>query len=65
MPGWIRGILVWNPLLHGIDWFRASFFADYEPFWLDRLYLTMTAGLTLLAGLALERALRRRLYEPL
>jgi ABC-type polysaccharide/polyol phosphate export permease/Flp pilus assembly protein TadD len=65
MPDWIRDILSWNPLLHGVDWFRSSFFVEYEPFWLDRTYLAMAAGLTLLAGFALERALRRRLYEPL
>jgi capsular polysaccharide transport system permease protein len=64
MPGWIRDILTWNPLLHGIDWFRSCFFVDYEPFWLDRTYLVLVAGLTLLAGLALERGLRRHLYEP-
>jgi ABC-type polysaccharide/polyol phosphate export permease/lipopolysaccharide biosynthesis regulator YciM len=64
MPDWIRDILWWNPMLHGVDWFRASFFGDYEPFWLDRSYLAITAGLTLLAGLALERGLRRQLYEP-
>jgi ABC-type polysaccharide/polyol phosphate export permease/tetratricopeptide (TPR) repeat protein len=63
MPGWIRDILSWNPLLHGIDWFRSSFFVGYEPFWLDRTYLALAAGLTLLAGLAIERGLRRRLYE--
>ena len=26
MPDWVRDILVWNPLLHAIDWFRAGFF---------------------------------------
>jgi ABC-type polysaccharide/polyol phosphate export permease/Flp pilus assembly protein TadD len=63
MPDWIRDILAWNPLLHGIDWFRASFFDDYEPFWLDRRYLVLAAGLALLAGLSLERGLRRQLCE--
>jgi capsular polysaccharide transport system permease protein len=63
MPEWIRNILSWNPLLHGIDWFRSSCFVNYEPFWLDRAYLAIAAGLTLLFGLALERGLRRRLYE--
>jgi capsular polysaccharide transport system permease protein len=64
MPGWIRDILSWNPLLHGIDWFRSSFFIGYEPFWLDRTYLALAAGLVLLTGLAFERGLRRQLYEP-
>ncbi len=65
MPDWIRDLLAWNPVLHAVDWFRASFFADYVPHWLDRCYLVAVAGTVLLVGLALERGLRRRLYEPL
>ena len=65
MPDWIRDILAWNPILHAVDWFRSSFFQEYEPHWLDRSYLATIAVLTLLAGLGLERVLRRRLYEPL
>jgi ABC-type polysaccharide/polyol phosphate export permease/Flp pilus assembly protein TadD len=64
MPDWIRDILAWNPVLQAVDWFRASFFAEYAPHWLDRGYLVAVAGLVLLAGLGLERGLRRRLYEP-
>ncbi|HEV2100072.1 MAG TPA: ABC transporter permease [Stellaceae bacterium] len=64
MPDWIRGILAWNPVLHAVDWFRSSFFAEYEPHWLDRTFLVVAAGVTLSAGLALERCARRRLYEP-
>jgi ABC-type polysaccharide/polyol phosphate export permease/Flp pilus assembly protein TadD len=64
MPDWVRDILTWNPVLHGVDWFRSSFFVDYEPHWLDRTFLVGIAVSTLLAGLALERCLRRRLYEP-
>ena len=59
MPDWIRDMLAWNPVLQAVDWFRASFFADYVPHWLDRSYLAAVAGLVLLAGLALERGLRR------
>jgi ABC-type polysaccharide/polyol phosphate export permease/Flp pilus assembly protein TadD len=65
MPDWIRDRLAWNPVLQAVDWFRASFFDDYLPHWLDREYLLAVAGLALLAGLALERGLRRRLCEPL
>jgi capsular polysaccharide transport system permease protein len=65
MPDWARDILAWNPLLHAIDWFRIAFFASYEPHWLDRRYLVVCAVLAVLAGLALERGLRRRLLsEP-
>jgi ABC-type polysaccharide/polyol phosphate export permease/Flp pilus assembly protein TadD len=65
MPDWIRDILAWNPVLHAVDWFRSSFFQQYEPHWLDRSYLSTVAIVTLLAGFGLERGLRRRLYEPL
>lgn len=65
MPDWLRDVLLWNPLLHAIDWFRSGFFAAYQPHWLDRSYLTMIAILALLAGMGLERGLRRRLSDPL
>jgi capsular polysaccharide transport system permease protein len=64
MPDWIRGILGWNPVLHAVDWFRSSFFVEYQPYWLDRTFLVTVAAVTLLAGLTLERCLRRSLYEP-
>jgi capsular polysaccharide transport system permease protein len=65
MPDWARDALVWNPLLHAIDWFRSGFFAAYQPHWLDRSYLAILAMLALLAGIGLERCLRRKLSEPL
>jgi len=64
MPGWARDTLAWNPLLHAIDWFRAGFFATYQPHWLDRRYLAIAAMLSVLIGLSLERWLRPRLCEP-
>jgi capsular polysaccharide transport system permease protein len=65
MPDWARDTLAWNPLLHAIDWFRAGFFQGYQPHWLDRSYLVGLAIVALLAGLGLERALRRKLSVPL
>ncbi len=65
MPDWARDVLAWNPLLHAIDWFRAGFFASYQPHWLDRSYLVGLAILSLLGGLGLERGLRRKLCVPL
>ena len=65
MPDWARDSLAWNPLLHAIDWFRAGFFANYQPHWLDRSYLVDFAILSLLGGFTLERALRRKLSTPL
>ena len=65
MPEWAREILVWNPLLHAIDWFRAGFFASYQPHWLDQSYLVVVAILALLGGLALHRLSHRKLSAPL
>jgi ABC-type polysaccharide/polyol phosphate export permease/Flp pilus assembly protein TadD len=65
MPDWIRDILAWNPILHAVDWFRSSFFQEYEPHWLDQPYMVTVAVATLLTGLGLERGLQRRLHEPL
>src|SRR5579875_3714627 len=65
MPDRVRHLLAWNPVLQAVDWFRASFFQGYDPYWLDRSYLVIAGLWVLLIGLALERRLRRRLYEPL
>lgn len=61
MPVWLRNILVWNPVLQGIEWFRSGFFANYHPHWLDQRYLLTCAGVALLLGFSLERALRKRM----
>jgi capsular polysaccharide transport system permease protein len=65
MPDRMRDILVWNPILQAIDWFRAGFFPIYDPHWLDRRYVVIIAVVAALAGIGLERGLRRRLSEPL
>lgn len=65
MPDWVRDLLSWNPLLHAIDWFRSGFFDTYQPHWLDRNYLLLSAVLAMLTGLALHGAFRRKLSEPL
>ena len=65
MPDWIRNILAWNPILHAVDWVSFELFPGiHETGHNDRSYLATVAVLTLLAGLGLERGLRRRLYEP-
>jgi len=61
MPVWVRDILVWNPLLHCVDWFRTSFFAEYQPNWLDRSYPLLAALAALLIGFGLETVFRRKI----
>lgn len=59
-PQALRDILVWNPLMHSIEWFREGFYAGYECRALSLVYLFGSTIALLLLGLAGERALRRR-----
>ena len=59
MPGWVREIIVWNPLLVGIEWFRNGFFEQYQPPWLNKPWLVSVAFASLLIGLMLEHSFKR------
>lgn len=56
----LRAVLVWNPLLHCVEWFREGFFLGYESRSLDLVYLFTVTICGLTVGLAAERALRRK-----
>jgi ABC-type polysaccharide/polyol phosphate export permease/tetratricopeptide (TPR) repeat protein len=60
MPYWLRDVLVFNPLLQCLEWFRTAFFDQYAPPWLDRRYTVITTLVVIMAGFASEAALRRR-----
>jgi capsular polysaccharide transport system permease protein len=60
MPYWLRDVLVLNPLLQCLEWFRTAFFDQYAPPWLDRGYAATLALAMVMIGFALEAALRRR-----
>ncbi|MDQ0512530.1 ABC transporter permease [Ancylobacter amanitiformis] len=61
MPPAIRYWISWNPLLHGLEWFRSGFYLTYPTLTLDRTYLIGFGLVSLLIGLALERVFRARL----
>lgn len=61
MPPPIRYWLSWNPLLHGLEWFRSGFYPTYPTLTLDTTYLIGCGIGALLIGLALERVFRARL----
>jgi capsular polysaccharide transport system permease protein len=65
MPDWARDIVVWNPLLVGIEWFRSGFFPGYSPPWIHRTYMVGVSLACIILGAALERGLRRRLRTTL
>ncbi len=58
LPPSVRDLLVWNPVIHGIETIRAGYFANYRATDLNEFYL-LSCGLALtLIGLAAERAFR-------
>jgi ABC-type polysaccharide/polyol phosphate export permease/thioredoxin-like negative regulator of GroEL len=61
MPDWVRDLLVWNPVLQGVELFRSGYFHQYDPHWLDVRYLVTWVVVSLVTGLSMERALRPRL----
>ncbi|TWT10686.1 ABC transporter permease [Reyranella sp. CPCC 100927] len=63
MPASLREILLWNPVLQGVEWFRSGFYQSYEPHWLDIPYTLNCAIGVLLLGLLLEKAARPSLMK--
>lgn len=59
MPFWLRDVLVLNPMLQCLEWFRTGFFDQYAPPWLDREYTVVATLVLLLFGMIMEAALRR------
>ena len=56
LPPQVRDLIVWNPLMHGIEWFRLGLYGQYPHLLLDPPYLAMCALSVLFFGLVCERA---------
>jgi capsular polysaccharide transport system permease protein len=55
VPSYYRQFLLWNPLVHGIEAFRAGFFAGYRAADLDLAYLSLCALATIAIGMIADR----------
>lgn len=51
LPYWMRSIAVWNPLLHGIEWFRWGLYGNYPIMLLDIDYFLGFAAGTVFIGI--------------
>lgn len=60
LPPNFRDVLWWNPLLHGVIWFRKGIFADYPTYYLSPGYMLGFGLAIILLGLSLEHLVRRR-----
>jgi len=55
----LRGIALYNPILHAIEWFRSAVFTSYESQYVDKSYLLIFVIIFLAIGLSAERVTRK------
>ena len=60
LPDLFRKFLIWNPILHGVEYVRMGYFQNYRDSYIDISYLYGLGLILVLIGLAAERAIRLR-----
>lgn len=55
LPLFFRDVVVWNPIAHGIEWFRLGQYGEYPVITLDRDYFIVSAVIALIVGIAAHR----------
>jgi len=61
LPESTRDAFLWNPMLHATEMVRAGWFVNHDARYVDLGYVLWCIGGTALAGLLLERSVRRRM----
>lgn len=59
-PTYVREILLYNPLLHVLEWARSAFFKSFESAYVDLEYAGLFLFWLLVFGLTLHQALHKR-----
>ncbi len=59
VPPNVREILTWNPVLHGVELFRAGYYPNFRATGLDPAYLAWCGLTVTLVAFAAERIFRR------
>ncbi|SDR44845.1 ABC transporter permease [Pseudovibrio sp. Tun.PSC04-5.I4] len=59
-PSEIVKILSWNPVLHGVEWFREGYYGNYDSIVLSKSYLFACVLFLLLIGFFGERLYRKK-----
>jgi capsular polysaccharide transport system permease protein len=60
LPAAIKSILIWNPIVHAIEWFRYSFYPTYSSATMDQAYLIKFSVIVFSLALLVERLALRR-----
>jgi capsular polysaccharide transport system permease protein len=55
----IRHWISWNPIMHGIEWFRVGLYGRYPALLLDQSYLVKCVVIVLFIGMIADRATLR------
>jgi capsular polysaccharide transport system permease protein len=55
----IRWWFAWNPILHGVEWFRLGLYGRYPSLLLDQFYLVKCAVILLFIGIVVDRVTLR------
>jgi capsular polysaccharide transport system permease protein len=58
-----REILLYNPLLHLIEWFRSAFFKSFESQYYDPMYATTFSLVLLTLGLLAHKAMHKKVQD--
>ncbi|RQV11024.1 hypothetical protein DF047_08135 [Burkholderia cenocepacia] len=61
MPPQIRDVLIWNPCLQYVEWFRSGFYDGFVPPWLAPAYVNGLSLVLLAGALALLLLGRKRI----
>ena len=61
LPMEARAILVWNPLIHGVEMFRDGYYSNYRAGEVAPMYLFICGLLLTFVALTLERTIRGRI----
>jgi capsular polysaccharide transport system permease protein len=61
LPSNVRALLLWNPVLHGVELVRDGWFRAYDSHYASPPYLAAWVLSLALAGLVLERLTRRKI----
>jgi len=64
VPPPYRDYLLYNPILHCVEAFRAGFYHDYDVAYIDRAYALRVALGAVVIGFGLLRVCRRKSLEP-
>lgn len=63
MPESVREYMVYNPLLHLVEWLRSAYYTSYNTDLINKSIILWVGGIGLMLGLIGERFLRGRFFS--